>query len=286
MQSLTVRGIRLAQRLRACGIPVIESFPGAMHDILGMPRKRVSLELLKQATAEYGLEGNFLYENITHDELDALSSAIVGQFFWAGRYEALGTETEDYLIIPNLSEVAQLPELVVGISGYTGSGKTTVAEILSEDNFTTISFSSILASLFPRADGHMPERHELQLLGEQVHDDPGQRWLDQQVMKQVLEHNRVVIDGLRFPEDHAFFAERLGPHFLHLQVTAPAYVRRERFLGRGGTSEDYMKAIMSPTESHAHSLRDLAHYTIDNDSQLKRTRTAVSATLNQLTGGD
>jgi uncharacterized protein YprB with RNaseH-like and TPR domain/predicted nuclease with RNAse H fold/dephospho-CoA kinase len=286
MQSLTVRGIRLAQRLRVSGIPVIESFPGAMQDILGMPRKRVSLELLKQTLVEYGLEGDFLHENVTHDELDALSSAIVGQFFWEGRYEALGTEMEDYLIIPSLSETAQVPELVVGISGYTGSGKTTVTEIFSENNFTKISFSSILASLFPRADGHTLERHELQLLGEQVHDDPGQRWLDQQVMNRVLEHNHAVIDGLRFPEDHAFFVERLGPHFLHLQVTAPPEVRRERFLGRGGTPQAYVKAIMSPTESHIHTLQGLAHCTVDNDSQLERTRSKVNATLNQLMGGE
>jgi predicted nuclease with RNAse H fold/dephospho-CoA kinase len=286
MQSLTVRGIRLAQRLRVNGIPVIESFPGAMQDILGMPRKRVSLELLKQAIAEYGLEGKFLHETITHDELDALSSAIVGQFFWEGRYEALGTEAEDYLIIPSLSELVQIPKLVVGISGYTGSGKTTIAEILSDTGFAVISFSDVLASLFPRADSRALERQELQLLGEQVHNNPGQRWLGQQVMKRVLEHNSAVIDGLRFPEDHAFFVERLGPHFLHLQVTASADLRKERFLRRGGTSEAYMKAVMSTTESHIHSLQALAHRAIDNDGQLEQVRSSVSTALNQLTGGD
>ena len=286
MQSLTVRGIRLAQILRAHGIPVIESFPGAMQDILGMPRKRVSLELLKQAIAEYGLEGRFIHETITHDELDALSSAIVGQFFWAGRYEALGNEAEDYLIIPSLSGAVQIPELVVGISGYTGSGKTTIAKILSENGFAVISFSDVLASLFPRADGRVLERQELQLIGEQVHNNPGQRWLDQQVMKRVLEHNFAVIDGLRFPEDHAFFIERLGSHFLHLQVMASADLRKERFLSRGDTSEAYTKAVTSPTESHIHSLQALAHRTIDNDGQLEQVRNSISTVLNQLTGGD
>ena len=39
MQGLTRRGMRLAERLRSMGIPVIESYPGAAQDILGIPRK-------------------------------------------------------------------------------------------------------------------------------------------------------------------------------------------------------------------------------------------------------
>jgi predicted nuclease with RNAse H fold len=39
MQGLTRRGMRLATRLRRLGIPVIESYPGAAQDIMGIPRK-------------------------------------------------------------------------------------------------------------------------------------------------------------------------------------------------------------------------------------------------------
>src|SRR3989304_10053445 len=44
MQKLTARGMKLANQFRSMGIPVIESFPGAAQDIMGIPRKRVSQE--------------------------------------------------------------------------------------------------------------------------------------------------------------------------------------------------------------------------------------------------
>jgi predicted nuclease with RNAse H fold len=40
MQGLTRRGMALAVRLRDLGVPVIESYPGAAQDIMGIPRKR------------------------------------------------------------------------------------------------------------------------------------------------------------------------------------------------------------------------------------------------------
>ena len=39
---------------------------------------------------------------ITHDEIDALTSALVGFFYMADMYEAIGNEQEGLLIIPDL----------------------------------------------------------------------------------------------------------------------------------------------------------------------------------------
>ena len=44
MQMLTRRGIKLANELRNAGCKVIESYPGAAQDILGIPRKKASLQ--------------------------------------------------------------------------------------------------------------------------------------------------------------------------------------------------------------------------------------------------
>src|SRR6267143_2789558 len=100
MQMLTRRGIRLAAALRDAGCKVIESYPGAAQDILGIPRKKASLEELKQGLSRAGITGDFLTADITHDEVDAITSALVGLFFLADDYIALGTPTEDYLIVP------------------------------------------------------------------------------------------------------------------------------------------------------------------------------------------
>jgi uncharacterized protein YprB with RNaseH-like and TPR domain/predicted nuclease with RNAse H fold len=100
MAMLTRRGIRLAQEFRSRGCKVIESYPGAAQDILGIPRKKSSLQELKAGLSRAGITGDFLIAKVTHDEVDAITSALVGLFYLANDYIALGTKSEDYLIVP------------------------------------------------------------------------------------------------------------------------------------------------------------------------------------------
>jgi uncharacterized protein YprB with RNaseH-like and TPR domain/predicted nuclease with RNAse H fold len=114
MQMLTRRGITLAERLRKAGVLVIESYPGAAQDILGIPRKKASLEELKQGLGRAGVAGDFLATRVSHDEVDAVTSALVGLFYLAGDYIALGAPAEDYLIVPRSAKFnfAKLAEVV------------------------------------------------------------------------------------------------------------------------------------------------------------------------------
>jgi predicted nuclease with RNAse H fold len=100
MEMLTKRGIKLAKALRDRGLKVIESYPGAAQDILGIPRKKASLEELKRGLFRAGITGDFVIAKVTHDEVDAITSALVGLFYLADDYIALGTAAEDYLIVP------------------------------------------------------------------------------------------------------------------------------------------------------------------------------------------
>ncbi|MGA2571760.1 MAG: ribonuclease H-like domain-containing protein [Terracidiphilus sp.] len=100
MKGLTQRGMRLAAEFRKRGLTVIESYPGAAQDLLGIPRKGASLEELKNGMGRIGIAGPYLTERVTHDEVDAITSALVGLFYLADDYIALGTPTEDYLIVP------------------------------------------------------------------------------------------------------------------------------------------------------------------------------------------
>jgi uncharacterized protein YprB with RNaseH-like and TPR domain/predicted nuclease with RNAse H fold len=114
MKSLTMRGMRLASELRKDGLNVIESYPGAAQDLLGIPRKGSSLEELKQGMARIGIAGDYLTGSVSHDEVDAITSALVGLFFLADDYIALGTPTEDYLIVPRSPSInyAKLADIV------------------------------------------------------------------------------------------------------------------------------------------------------------------------------
>ncbi len=100
MQKLTMRGIKLTKLFEEKGYEVIESYPGAAQDILGIPRKRVDLEQLETDLKNLGTKLHSESNTITHDELDALTSALVGFLYLAGSYEALGNIDEGYLIIP------------------------------------------------------------------------------------------------------------------------------------------------------------------------------------------
>jgi uncharacterized protein YprB with RNaseH-like and TPR domain/predicted nuclease with RNAse H fold len=107
MQKLTARGIRLSQIFREKGFKVIESYPGAAQDILRFPRKQLDLEALKIDLMNMGIELCPGEEPIIHDEIDALTSALVGYFYLIEMYEAIGNDEEGYLIIPDLRNKAE-----------------------------------------------------------------------------------------------------------------------------------------------------------------------------------
>ena len=100
MKKLTMRGIKLTKLFEEQGYEVIESYPGAAQDILGIPRKRVNLKKLETDLMNMDIKVSSEGETITHDELDALTCALVGYFYLALDYEAIGNIDEGYLIIP------------------------------------------------------------------------------------------------------------------------------------------------------------------------------------------
>jgi len=100
MQKLTKRGMELSDTFKNLGFKVIESYPGAAQDILGIIRKRIDIEELKQGLVDFGIKGGFINEQNNHDKLDAITSALVGYFYLADTYEAIGNKAEGYLIVP------------------------------------------------------------------------------------------------------------------------------------------------------------------------------------------
>ena len=100
MRKLTSRGMKLKNNLETMGLKVIESYPGSIQDMLGMPRKQEGLEKLRKALADYGVKGDVHKSEITHDELDAITSALVGVMFLKGNYLAIGDPEEGLMILP------------------------------------------------------------------------------------------------------------------------------------------------------------------------------------------
>jgi predicted nuclease with RNAse H fold len=98
MQKLTNRGMKLRTALEKLGYEVIETYPGSAQDLLGMPRKKAGIEELRNALVKYGFRGDIKKEKISDHELDAITSALVGQLYKKGDYIALGIKEEAQII--------------------------------------------------------------------------------------------------------------------------------------------------------------------------------------------
>jgi predicted nuclease with RNAse H fold len=100
MRKLTERGIRLKKIFESNGFEVIESFPGAAQDLLNIPRKQKGLKKLQRALIRLGIKGDVKKKEITADELDAITSALVGKMYLEGNYLAIGNPKEGLIILP------------------------------------------------------------------------------------------------------------------------------------------------------------------------------------------
>jgi len=100
MRMLTARGMRLRAALEKHGFEVIESFPGAIQDLLGMPRKQKGLHELESSLRHFGVKLGRRKGGFTGDELDAVTSALVGLMYRNGEYRAIGDPAEGLMILP------------------------------------------------------------------------------------------------------------------------------------------------------------------------------------------
>ncbi len=266
MQRLTERGMRLALRLRSAGIPVIESYPGAAQDILCIPRKGAGEQWLKLGLADFGIRGPYVSEQVRHDELDAITSALVGSFFLAGKYEGLCGPGEGSLIIPDLSASRRPP--AIGVSGRISAGKTTVARVLESLGFAYTRFSLVIDEEI-RSRGGVPDRLTRQQVGYELHQKYGQGSLCERVIARVPAGRPVVIDGLRWPEDAAFFSELFGAEFIHVHVEAEIKQRAMRYQAILEDKPDFEVADAQPVEGMVDKLRHLAHMQIVNNSTIE-----------------
>lgn len=100
MRMLTTRGLNLRAKFETRGIEVIESFPGAIQDLLHMPRKQGGPLRLARALREYGIDLGKPDKGLSGDELDAVTSALVALLYRMGRYRAIGDPEEGFMILP------------------------------------------------------------------------------------------------------------------------------------------------------------------------------------------
>jgi dephospho-CoA kinase len=241
---------------------------------MGIPRKGAGEAFLKAGLQEFGVSGDFLTGSVRHDELDAITSALVGSFFLAEKHEALTGPSEDALIIPDLK--AAPGPVVVGISGRICAGKTTAARFLERQGFAYTRFSLVVDDEIKKL-GERPNRELRQRIGLEINRTKGQKWLCEQTLVRVGSQPLIVVDGLRFLEDRAFFFERFGSRFLHLHIVARHELREKRY--RKGDGPSLADADAMPVEGEIDLLGARAAVLLNNSSTIDDLSNAVASAV-------
>jgi hypothetical protein len=99
MRQLTQRGMKLKKQLETSPIEVIETYPGAAQDLWGIPRQR-DVAGLQRGLRQFRLRG-LGRSPLSPHMLDAVTCALVGQLYVAGRAWSIGSPREALMILPH-----------------------------------------------------------------------------------------------------------------------------------------------------------------------------------------
>jgi histidinol phosphatase-like PHP family hydrolase/predicted nuclease with RNAse H fold/dephospho-CoA kinase len=294
MKPLTLRGIKLRREIEAIpnGPKVIESYPGAAQDVLCIPRKQKGLEFLRAGLRELGLKGPGL-KTESHDEMDAITSAIVGRFYEANEFEPMGIPSEAQLIIPKLHPLIYERLPVICLSGKTGAGKSVVARYLSLFyGFHWLRTRNIIHALLTD-DLQLPLESRIYKKGitektitdtdlrdfgiiilEQYKQEPLIRKLDEMV---VAVKRPVVVDAVRDLSDFLSLSQSQNEPTLWF-VDAPEAAIRNRLEQRQKNGKRSL-GNENRIDQKANILNNNAHFCIKNESSLEDLRWKVDDTL-------
>ncbi len=164
-------------------------------------------------------------------------------------------------------------EMLVLLSGPVAVGKTTLRQVLLRENgFEYVRSSAYLLELVAK-QGEDASRSRLQELGDGLDEATDYKWVLDAVavpaMTAYPQHKRWLVDAVRKERQVEHFRAEFGPAVLHVHLTAPELVLRQRYEGRAnafGAARDtttYDIAIAHSNEDAARALISLADVVID-----------------------
>src|SRR5882724_3933224 len=150
------------------------------------------------------------------------------------------------------SQQRQDNQLVIGITGRIGAGKTSVGKYLSSAHgFHYSRYSQVLSDW--RAQN--PEsKAQLQIVGWEVMAGGMQAELNTRLISQLPAQSDCAVDGLRHPLDYETLHSSFGRHFYLLFVSSPSELRwghlKLKNPKRFATLDDLRRAESQPVEQY------------------------------------
>lgn len=172
-------------------------------------------------------------------------------------------------------------QIVIGFSGLLSSGKTTSGEILQKFGFVYGRYSMVIASLI-KEGGKEVNRTAMQEMGEYVNKAKGQRWLGSELLKLLPTNKNLVIDGLRFLEDHSFLREKFGKSFFHIHLIADEEKRKERYYNKESNNTSFEEANAHPVEKEVEKLYNFADLVLSNNGTIPGLENELNIITNKL----
>lgn len=180
-------------------------------------------------------------------------------------------------------------KLIFGIVGGLASGKTTLAEYLSESyNCNTYRYSTILRDILDRVYVEQ-SRHNLQQLSTFLRTEYGQDVMSKVIAKDVERDEKeiVVVEGIRRPSDITYLRNLPGFHLIFVDATQRT--RYERITTRGENADDAFKTFEAFQEDEKAEADKLiaeiakeAQFTIDNNGSKEAFFTQAEAILKDI----
>lgn len=167
------------------------------------------------------------------------------------------------------------------LSGPMSAGKSQLANQYERRlGAVRVSTRRLIQRVSPDAD-----RNALVKLGVELDKKTDEKWVLEQFLKESDNGNENyiwVVDAVRTPKQVAYFRKRFAPRVVHIHLTAPIGVLRERYLNRAKDLQEfasYDEAMKSGTERNIEDLASLA------DRVLETHRCDAASLLARATAG-
>ena len=103
-----------------------------------------------------------------------------------------------------------------------------------------------------------------------------------ELLKLFTTNQNIVIDGLRFSEDHSFLREKFGLSYFHIHICADDKKRKERYYTREVNDKNFEEANSHTVEQEISNLQKFADVVVNNNSSIADLENELTQIVSQI----